>query len=47
LAGHPGCPRGCLHWGLIRRDASGDAYLDPLLLIGLGPPRLLPLDQPS
>jgi murein DD-endopeptidase MepM/ murein hydrolase activator NlpD len=32
-------PRACLHWGLIR----GDTYLDPLLLVGGGPVRLLPL----
>ncbi|MEW2164282.1 M23 family metallopeptidase [Streptomyces sp. NPDC007084] len=45
-------PASCLHWGLLR----GTAYLDPLSLLppwllGLGPPRLLPLDgappQPS
>ena len=41
-AGHPGCPvPGCLHWGLRR----GDAYLDPLALLGLARVRLLP--QPS
>jgi murein DD-endopeptidase MepM/ murein hydrolase activator NlpD len=41
LAGHPSCPAGiaaCLHWGLRR----GDVYLDPLLLLGLAPVRLLP-----
>jgi len=32
-------PRACLHWGLRR----GDAYLDPLGLVGNGPARLLPL----
>lgn len=32
-------PRVCLHWGLKR----GETYLDPLLLVGLGPIRLLPL----
>ncbi|MGH8867911.1 MAG: peptidoglycan DD-metalloendopeptidase family protein [Actinomycetes bacterium] len=32
-------PRTCLHWGLLR----GDAYLDPLLLFGLGTTRLLPV----
>jgi murein DD-endopeptidase MepM/ murein hydrolase activator NlpD len=33
-------PRACLHWGLL----SGERYLDPLLLVGQGPVRLLPLD---
>ncbi len=32
-------PRSCLHWGWLR----GDAYLDPLDLVGAGPVRLLPL----
>jgi murein DD-endopeptidase MepM/ murein hydrolase activator NlpD len=32
-------PRACLHWGWIR----GETYLDPLLLVGDGPIRLLPL----
>ncbi len=32
-------PRSCLHWGW--RDDS--TYFDPLLLVGLGPVRLLPL----
>jgi murein DD-endopeptidase MepM/ murein hydrolase activator NlpD len=32
-------PRTCLHWGWRR----GDTYLDPLLLVGGGPVRLLPL----
>ena len=37
-AGHPSCPgQTCLHWGLRR----GDAYLDPLLLLG-ATVRLLP-----
>lgn len=41
VPGHPGCPaEACLHWGL-RRD---EQYLDPLLLLGLGRVRLLPLD---
>lgn len=31
-------PAACLHWGLRR----GDAYLDPLTLVGAGPVRLLP-----
>lgn len=35
-AGH--CRTSCLHWGLLR----GDAYLDPLLLVGPGQVRLLP-----
>ncbi|MEV6490608.1 peptidoglycan DD-metalloendopeptidase family protein [Actinoplanes sp. NPDC051633] len=39
-AGHPGCAvEACLHWGLRR----GSAYLDPLLLLGLGQVRLKPL----
>lgn len=32
-------PVACLHWGLRR----GEQYLDPLLLVGQGPVRLLPL----
>nr|MDT0661489.1 M23 family metallopeptidase [Micromonospora sp. DSM 115978] len=47
LPGHPGCPgpaagagaRACLHWGL----RSGDQYLDPLALLGIGRVRLLPI----
>jgi murein DD-endopeptidase MepM/ murein hydrolase activator NlpD len=35
-------PRACLHWGLLR----GDAYLNPLTLVGAGPIRLLPLSGP-
>jgi murein DD-endopeptidase MepM/ murein hydrolase activator NlpD len=37
-------PRACLHWGWKR----GEAYLDPLRLVGVGPVRLLPLwrDEP-
>lgn len=39
-AGHAGCPvAACLHWGLRR----GEAYLDPLSLVGRGRVRLLPL----
>jgi murein DD-endopeptidase MepM/ murein hydrolase activator NlpD len=38
VAGHC-APATCLHWGL-RQD---ETYLDPLLLVGLGPPVLLPL----
>jgi murein DD-endopeptidase MepM/ murein hydrolase activator NlpD len=33
-------PRACLHWGLRR----GEEYLDPLVLVGAGPLRLLPLE---
>jgi murein DD-endopeptidase MepM/ murein hydrolase activator NlpD len=33
------CPRPCLHWGALR----GRAYLDPLALLGLVPPVLLPV----
>jgi murein DD-endopeptidase MepM/ murein hydrolase activator NlpD len=41
VAGHPGCPvAACLHWGL----RSGERYLDPLVLLGGGRIRLLPLD---
>ena len=36
-AGH--CPVTCLHWGLLR----GPGYLDPLLLLGIGQVRLLPV----
>ncbi|PZG16678.1 M23 family peptidase, partial [Spongiactinospora gelatinilytica] len=36
------CPVSCLHWGL----RSGTDYLDPLLLMGLAPVRLLPLWPP-
>ena len=32
-------PQACLHWGWLR----GTTYLDPLLLVGAGPVRLLPL----
>ncbi len=37
-------PQVCLHWGWLR----GETYLDPLLLVGAGPVRLLPLwrDEP-
>ncbi len=37
LPGH--CRSGCLHWGLLR----GRLYLDPLLLLGQGQVRLLPI----
>ena len=36
-------PRSCLHWGLLR----GDTYLNPLVLVGGGPLRLLPLTGPT
>ena len=36
-------PRACLHWGWRR----GETYLDPLLLVGGGPIRLLPLWSPD
>jgi murein DD-endopeptidase MepM/ murein hydrolase activator NlpD len=40
LAGWPGhCATSCLHWGAIRTRA----YIDPLALLGLVPPVLLPL----
>jgi murein DD-endopeptidase MepM/ murein hydrolase activator NlpD len=41
LAGSHCLPAACLHWGLLR----GDAYLDPLALLGLEQVRLLPLDR--
>jgi murein DD-endopeptidase MepM/ murein hydrolase activator NlpD len=41
LAGSHCLPAVCLHWGLLR----GDAYLDPLALLGLEQVRLLPLGQ--
>jgi murein DD-endopeptidase MepM/ murein hydrolase activator NlpD len=45
LAGSHCFPRACLHWGWLR----GETYLDPLLLVGAGPVRLLPLwrDEPA
>jgi len=39
LGGSHCFPRACLHWGWI----EGETYLDPLLLVGAGPVRLLPL----
>lgn len=36
-------PRSCLHWGLLR----GDTYLNPLVLVGGGPLRLLALTGPT
>lgn len=45
-AGHDGClAPSCLHWGLRRGSGSTAVYLDPMLLLGLGPVRLLPLDH--
>jgi murein DD-endopeptidase MepM/ murein hydrolase activator NlpD len=42
--GHAGCPAAaCLHWGLRR----GEAYLDPLALLGAARVRLLPLSAPG
>lgn len=38
LLGSHCLPRACLHWGLL----EGEAYLDPLRLLGLAPVRLLP-----
>lgn len=37
-------PGACLHWGLVEGAGVGRDYLDPLLLVGGGPVRLLPLD---
>ncbi len=42
-AGSHCSPRACLHWGWLR----GETYLDPLLLVGAGPVRLLPLAAPA
>ena len=39
LGGSHCFPRACLRWGLLR----GRTYLDPLMLVGGGPVRLLPL----
>jgi murein DD-endopeptidase MepM/ murein hydrolase activator NlpD len=41
VAATPGhcAPRTCLHWGLRR----GSQYVDPLTLVGRGPPVLLPM----
>jgi murein DD-endopeptidase MepM/ murein hydrolase activator NlpD len=38
VAGHPGCPAACLHWGLRR----GNTYLDPMALLGPSRVRLYP-----
>ena len=43
LTGSHCFPQACLHWGWIR----GETYLDPLLLVGAGPIRLLPLWAPA
>lgn len=40
VAGHPGCPGACLHWGVRR---GRDEYLDPLALVRATPVRLKPL----
>jgi hypothetical protein len=40
VAGSHCLPVTCLHWGWIR----GEAYLDPLRLVGAAPVRLLPLN---
>ena len=41
-------PAACLHWGLIEGGGADEVYLDPLMLVGGGPVRLLPLwrDEP-
>jgi murein DD-endopeptidase MepM/ murein hydrolase activator NlpD len=39
VAGGHCLPATCLHWGRLR----GQVYLDPLLLVRRGPPRLLPV----
>ena len=36
------CSRTCLHWGVLR----GGTYVDPLSLVDLGPPILLPVGPP-
>jgi murein DD-endopeptidase MepM/ murein hydrolase activator NlpD len=38
LSGSHCAPTACLHWGLL----EGEAYRDPLRLVGAGPVRLLP-----
>jgi len=38
LLGSHCLPLACLHWGLVR----GETYLDPLMLVGRGPVRLVP-----
>lgn len=41
--GHCGAGRACLHWGLLR----GTVYLDPLALLNLTHPILLPMGRPA
>jgi murein DD-endopeptidase MepM/ murein hydrolase activator NlpD len=43
VAGHPGCPAACLHWGAMWGPASGADYVDPLGLLASTPVRLKPL----
>lgn len=43
LAGHPGCGKPCLHWGL----REGEIYLDPMSLLGSTHARLLPASPPA
>ena len=38
VAGSAHCSPSCVHWGVLR----GDTYLDPLALLGVSHPRLLP-----
>ncbi len=41
---HSHCfPAACLHWGLVEGSGDDRTYLDPLVLVGDGPVRLLPL----
>ncbi len=43
LLGSHCLPGACLHWGWLR----GEVYLDPLILLGARPVRLLPLTEPA
>ena len=43
LVGSHCFPRACLHWGLIE---GLDHYVDPLVLVGAVPVRLLPMGGP-
>jgi murein DD-endopeptidase MepM/ murein hydrolase activator NlpD len=43
LAGHPGCPAACLHWGAMWGPAARADYVDPLGLLASTPIRLKPL----